>query len=189
MIHAVNISALIFGIAGVAYFNLRTRQMFSSEDGQIQKYKLFEIRDRLIRLVAEDKLREDSLVFEYFYRAIDFFIRHTDQLTLESLVGALHQAQERGLDPAAEQELGRMQSALDQECPEVREVVSDFYATMMQILMENSLVIRFIVGHSNVWRVVNDLRNFIGETFLTQRRAYFFYKAYKHAARITAHAA
>lgn len=189
MIHAFNISVLIVGIAGVAYFNLRTHRMFSNEDGRIQKYKLFEIRDRLIRLVAEDKLREDSVVFEYFYRTIDFFIRHTDQLTLESLVGALHQAQERGLDPAAEQELGRMQRALDQECPEVREVVSDFYATMMQILMENSLVIRFIVSHSNVWRAVNDLRNFIGEMFLTQRQAYVFYKAYKHAARITAHAA
>ncbi|MGC1398010.1 hypothetical protein [Candidatus Binatus sp.] len=189
MIHAVNISTLIFGIAGVAYFNLRAREIFAREDDRIQKYRLFETRDKLIHLVAEQNLREDGFVFEYFYRAIDFFIRHTDQVTFKSVVRALREAQDRGLDPAAEQELERVQRELKQECPEVREVVSDFYATMMQILRENSLVIRLLVNNAGAFRAVNEMRRVIGNwLFPTERQGYAFYKAYRNAARITAHA-
>jgi len=188
MIQAVNICALVLGIVGVACFNLRARGMFSREDARIQKYKLFKIRDSLIHLVAEEKLREEDFVFEYFYRAIDFVIRHTDQLTLKSVVGALRQAQDRGLDPAAAQELERVQRELKQESAEVRAVVSDFYATMVQILMENSSVIRFIANHADIWRAVNEWGRVLGSVFSTERLAYAFYKAYKNAAQTTAHA-
>jgi len=124
MIQVVNICALVIGIVGIACFNLRARSIFSREDARIQKYKLFKIRDNLIHLVAENKLREDSFVFEYFYRAIDFFIKHTDQLTLKSVVEALRQAQNSGLDPSAAAELKRVENELLQESAEVRSVVS-----------------------------------------------------------------
>ena len=135
MIHTINIGALMFGIVGVLVFNLRARSLFSAADAQIQKYKLFQIRDKLIRLVAEEKLSEDDPVFAFFYRAIDFLIRHTDLVNLKSVVDALREAQERGLDPAAAQEVERINKQLEHEDPEVREVVSEFYATVMQILV------------------------------------------------------
>jgi hypothetical protein len=188
MIPSVNL-CLMFGTAGVACFNLRARVIFSREDKRIQKYALFKVRDDLIHLVAEEKLREDGFVFAHFYRTIDFFIRHADQLSLKSVVGALRQAQERGLDPAESQELKRIQQELNLECPEVREVVSEFYGTMMQILMENSFVLRFVVNHAGMWLVINDARRLIGSMFSTERQAYAFYKAYRNAARLLAHAA
>jgi dsDNA-specific endonuclease/ATPase MutS2 len=190
MIHTINITALMFGIVGVFVFNLRARSLFSAADAQIQKYKLFQIRDRLIRLVAEEKLSEDDFVFFFFYRAIDFLIRHTDLVNLKSLVDALRDAQERGLDPAAAQEVERINKQLKDEDPEVREVVSEFYATVMQILIENSFTIRLIANYSEVWNhAVNEFRRLIGRVFSTERQAYGFYKAYKNAVHITAQAA
>jgi hypothetical protein len=187
MIHAINIYALMLGIVGVAVLNVRARALFSRADAQIQKYKLFRIRDKLIHLVAEETLREEDFVFEFFYRAIDFFIRHTDQVNLKSVVQALRQAQERGLDPTAAQELERVQRELSRATPEAREVVWDFYATIMQILVENSIVIRLIAKHPNTWRAVNEFRRLIGRVFSTEQQAYGFYKAYKNAVNITAH--
>ena len=188
MTQAINISVLLLGLVGVAVFNLRARVLFSKSDARIQKYKLFKVRDNLIHLVAEEKLREEDFVFEFFYRAIDFLIQHTDQVNLKSVVQALREARERGLDPAASQELERVQKQLSQEGPEVREVVSDFYATVVHILIENSFVIRLIADHADIWRAVNEFRRLVGRMFSTERQAYGFYKAYKNAVQITAHA-
>jgi hypothetical protein len=186
MTQVINISVLMLGIVGVIVFNLRARLLFSKADARIQKYKLFRIRDNLVDLVAEEKLCEESFVFGFFYRAIDFLIRHTDQLNLKSLVGAMREAQERGLDPSATAELERIRNQLRQQSPEVREVVSDFYATMMQVLVENSAVIRFIVNHADIWRALNEMGRMLGDLFSTERSAYGFYIAYKNAARTTA---
>jgi hypothetical protein len=188
MIQAINICAFALGIAGVAIFNVRAHRLFSKTDAGIRKYKLFRVRDNLVRLVAEGQLREDDFVFEFFYRAVDFLIKHTDHLNLKSVVQVLREAQKRGIDPAAAQALERINNKLPQEPPEVREVVSDFYATMAQVLMENSFVIRFIVNHSDLWRAAADLGRVLGSLFSTERLAYRFYEAYKNAARTTAHA-
>jgi hypothetical protein len=100
----------------------------------------------------------------------------------------LLQAQDRGLDPAAAEELKRIQQELNQESAEVRAVVSEFYATMVQVLIENSSVIRFVANHADLWRAVTKLERLLGSVFSTERLAYAFYKAYKNAARTTAHA-
>ena len=110
----LNVSAfiLIVGILGVLYFHLRARRLFRREDAIIQKYKLFEVRDGLIRLVAEGHVVEEDFIFEYFYDAVNFLIRHTDAITLGSFVSALQQARKNGLDPAADEQLKKIELAV-----------------------------------------------------------------------------
>jgi hypothetical protein len=186
-IETINILALIAGIVAVVTFNVRARYFFASCEAQVQKYKFYRIRDDLIRLVAENKLREESFVFEFFYRAVDFFIRHTNQMNLRSLVRALREAQERGLDPASTKEVARVQRELAQESSEVREVIWNFYATVMETFIKNSFVIRAIAHHPDKLRAIEDLRYRLIRMFSTEQQAYRFYKAYKNAVSVTAH--
>lgn len=182
MIHAINISVLIVGIVGVAAFNLQARATFNKADAQIQKYRLYEIRDKLIWLVAEDKLSEESSVFQFFYRSVDFLIRHTDQLNLKSVVGALREAENRGLSPSTQnEEFERMQNWLERARPEVRDVVARFYETMIHILVENSVAVRLVAKHPHMWLAARELRGLISRMFSTERMAYGFYKTYMNA--------
>lgn len=114
-----------------------------------QKYKLFQVRDNLIYLVASGKLSEDDFVFQRFYKAINYFIEVSDHLNLGNLVAALEDARKKGLDPAEEKTRHAIRNELKKKGPEVNEVANSFYVTVLQILIENSFLLSLIMKCSS----------------------------------------
>jgi len=178
-----------FGIALLLFlitagFTLFVRFGPYRREGKIvQTYKLYKVRDDFVYLVAQGKLQEYDRLFQSFYRASNFFIQHTNHITLKSLVAAFRAARERKLDPAEEEHWKQIHEELQHQDQAVITVVQEFYQALLDILIENSLLLR--IGSRHTW-AHDALRWFAGITehfryAPPQRQAYTYYRDYARA--------
>src|SRR3954454_24954800 len=56
---------------------------------KISKYPLFAVRDKLVRLVAEEKVSENDVSFQFLYRLTNSLTRVSKTTSLPELVEAL----------------------------------------------------------------------------------------------------
>ena len=155
---------------------------------RLQKYKLYKVRDDLIYLVAVGKLNKDDFVFESFYNASNHLVKAVEHINLASLVRAIKEARQRGLDPAAENKLQQIHRALQTKDREVINAVNGFYRAVTEILIENSLLLQVIVKCHPVARIVNELAGWTKSIKFRpiQRDAYRFYQDYSQAIQVAA---
>ena len=113
--------------------------------GRVQKYRLYRVRDEFIYLVASGKLREDEFLFQEFYKSINHFISYTDSITFGTFVRAIQSARQNGLDPATDEKVLRLRKELRLKDQAVNDVVGGFFKAMLDILVENSLLLRILV--------------------------------------------
>jgi len=149
----------------------------------VQTYKLYKVRDDFVYLVAQGKLQERDRLFQSFYRASNFFIQHTNHITLKSLVAAFRDARERKLDPAEKENWKQIHEELQHQDQAVVTVAQEFYQALLDILLENSFLLRFISRYK--W-AHDALRWFAGMTehfryAPPQRQAYIYYRDYARA--------
>lgn len=121
---------------------------YRKEGKIVQTYKLYKVRDELIFLVAQEKLKEQDLLFQKFYSAINFFIQHSNHITLTSLVSAFRDARKKKLDPAESENWEKIHESLQRQDEEVVRVVYEFYQALFSILEENSFLLRLISRYS-----------------------------------------
>jgi len=112
-----------------------------------QAYRLFAVRDQLIYLVATGKLREQDVVFQIFYKAINYFVNETKNVTFRSFIDSMEAGRRKGLDPATEKNRAKLWRALRSADPEVRAAVEQFADAMTLIMVENSALLRFLVAY------------------------------------------
>lgn len=160
---------------------LVTKIAIRRDGWKLQKYKLYAVRDNLIYLVATNKLKEDDFVFQRFYKAVNYFIDANDKINLHHFVSAAEKARRKGIDPAEEKNFREIHSALKTMGPEVNEVANQFYSAMLEILIENSFLLRVVMKCSSLSAVVKILANSIAPRH-TNRAALQFYDDYSRAA-------
>jgi len=181
---SLNSAIFIAGLAGVAAFNLRARRLFRAQDSIIQKYRLFKVRDDLIHLLATQQVSADDPVFQTLYEMVNFLARRIDVLNLRNLLGAMREAEEKGVSPN-DQKLGE---ALARKNLEVRAVASEFFSVMQEILVENSATLRLMTKYPRAFKIVKASTDLVGKLPNTAVqtdpwKAYHFYQQYQHAQR------
>lgn len=149
----------LLGIVGIIFLIsiLATRITLRRDGWAVQKYKLYKVRDQLIYLVATGKIREQDLIFTRFYKAVNCFIQEADRINHGNFVAAAAHARRKGIDPAEERNFQEICVALRKTGPEVNEVANAFYLTILEILIENSVLLRAIMKCSSITTVVKFL--------------------------------
>ncbi len=176
------IALLLFLIA--AGFTLYVRfGPYRKEGKATQTYRLYKVRDDLVYLVAEGKLQEQDQLFQKFYHACNLFIQCAQHLTLKSLVAAFRDARRKKLDLAEEDTWKQIHEKLQYQDPAVVKIVQGFYQALLDTLLENSLLLRFISRYT--W-AHSMLRWFAGITenvryIPLQREAFVYYREYARA--------
>lgn len=159
---------------------LATKIAIRRDGAKMQKYKLYRVRDSLIYLVASDKLSEDDFVFQRFYKAINYFIDENEKIDLSHFVAAAERARRKGIDPAEDKNFREIRSALRRMGPEVNEVANQFYSAILEILIENSFVLRTVMNCSSLSTVIKILAKAVDPGHTT-RTAMQFYDDYSRA--------
>ena len=125
-------------IIGALWFFWGHRQLQT-----VRTYPLYEVRDKLINLVASGKLKEDDPIFKEFYKSINIIIGNSKKFTLYRLVLALEYAREKGLDPAEEEKLEQItELILKTDDEEIRDAFLSFYESVFNLILKNSPVLR-----------------------------------------------
>jgi len=166
---------------------LHSRFLLKIDAAKVQKYRLYKVRDELIFLVASGLLNEDDFVFTYFYRTVHLLIKSSDLLNLRSLLAVLRKAKQEGIDPAATEIQAKIARELASKDPRVSDVVRAFYQAIVEIILENSLIIRTLANQPSLtWLLgrVGDLASRLrNRVWRNQREAYDVYIAYNRAAQ------
>ncbi len=173
------VAFISFGFYARAWFTLRVDRR------KVQKYKFYKVRDDLIYLVASGQIDESDQVFQYFYNAITFVIRHTQVLTLGSLVKALEEARETGLDPTRDELLEMLNRELPTRSQDTQRVVAEFYQAVLATFLENSLLLRELAKHDWLAGVVRKMRAWASAVTEQPPLVYFFYRKYQRAVSRT----
>lgn len=105
-----------------------------------QKYKLFAVRDQLVRLRIEGEFDADPELYDYYCNMCNTLIRHTKELTLQSFVSALRECTPQDM-ARAEELRGRLKAT----SLEVRDCIDGLYNAAMNILVENSTLLRTLL--------------------------------------------
>jgi hypothetical protein len=165
-----------------------SRYLLTRDAAKIQKYRLYKVRDELVYLVARGELSEHESVFQHFYKVINFLIKHSDSLNLSSFVAALRKARQQGIDPATVEAQEAIRHELQTKDESVEAVVYTFYTAVLEIILENSSLIRLIVKHAWLAEAIREAASRLHHKFLREQQdAYWFYREYARAAQNTSH--
>ena len=153
----------------VSYQLIKARQ-------ENHKYKLYALRDRLLFLMATNKLEEDSLIFQIFYGTLVTSIKEIKDLSLWNIAKASVAARD-----ALQGQREPLRIELDATSSEVKEFVMDFYHTMMGIAVANSpLLVLFIrlANHEAVLQIGRYITKF--QIFIRERQQYEAYRYFEN---------
>jgi hypothetical protein len=143
------------------------------------KYKLFKVRDDLIYLVARKIIAEDDIVFQEFYGMINIFIMHLDKFTISSFIRASIDAKK---DLEREERINQLMSALHKSNPDAIRVVDNMFKTILNIMIDNSTILKWIIRNSFINSQVKKLNKFLtySSMYQQERDLYYLYTDYNH---------
>lgn len=126
------VSLGVAGFLGISTIRAKEKQL---------TYSLFAARDKLLYLAATGVLPETSMVFKVFYKAINRFIAEMDSVTIVSFARASIAVR----DELEKENRQKLIDSLMRADPQVREVVDDFFQSMMKALRRNSPMLTLVL--------------------------------------------
>lgn len=105
------------------------------------RYRIFAVRDRLVRLVIDGHLSTDHPVYQETCEYMNILLRVTPEFTPSSLARAVLEQSSEEDDP----QLTHYVKALREAEPEVLEVIEDFWHVLGMTLADNSRPLRVYV--------------------------------------------
>jgi len=160
-----------------------------------ERYRLFAVRDRLVRLAADGQVQEEDELFQFLYQGVNRIIPRTELLKLSTLVEALNSSTFKEFRESHEFE--KIMTSILQSEPPVRETASQLFTTIAEILIARSLFVRILVmsrlavlstslaSHALRWW----LRRALAPLFKLEYLAYDYYRSVEKARRELAVAA
>lgn len=106
------------------------------------RYMFFKVRDDLVMLVAQGYLKENEFLFQEYYNMTNLIINNTHRFTFKRIVKSLARISQNMEKDAT---IERIKKELREKDPEVKNVILEFYQTMLKVLYRNSFIIRLIV--------------------------------------------
>ncbi|MGA2591611.1 MAG: hypothetical protein ABSH32_16955 [Bryobacteraceae bacterium] len=136
------------------------------------KFRLYAVRDKLLYLKATGLIRDDSLVFKVFYRAMNTYVSQLDSLTMVSFLRAAHAAKTE-LEKANRE---RLIEEWVHSPMEVQEAINDFINLVMEALRYNSPMLHIVLA---VVRHCHRLVSFLRSRFTLDIPVYRTYRYYE----------
>jgi len=135
-------------INGVIFFSfmlwINKRFVASKKLGMLSE--VYRVRDQLILLIAEGKLKEESPVFQYYYiRVSDVLELHPNIPGLHNLLEILvndHTGNFRRSMKKSDQEYAKLLEHEDLQNKEVQSVVRDYYEAIFHLVLSHSDLVR-----------------------------------------------
>lgn len=141
------------------------------------QYKLYKLRDDLIYLVASEKLEEKGVIFQELYPVINIWIRSVQELDLSLLFQALNKSRH---DIEDKHKIEILQRALDKSNDEVKRAVKEVFTTILRIMVNNSLTLRFAVKlNAEIWKSFARILYQSAIVTKTQKQIYEDYRGYE----------
>jgi hypothetical protein len=135
---------VILGVFSLSFTFAVYRNVYKKGMEAADRSKLYKIRDDLIFLVAKGTIEEEDFIFKTLYEWTNTYLQHIPRFTLKEINKAMEEAKEKGylkeIDELMERELANKEN-------EVKEVTQEFFWTMCEILVRNSLTIRLLVKY------------------------------------------
>lgn len=125
-------------LAGYAYKEYKKSRLKRNQ------YKLYEIRDNLISLVASGDLEEENVIFQEFYTWVNTWIHSVEELDLVLLFRAFREARR---DIERKNKIEILQKALANSDQRVKKTIQKLFTAVLGIMIENSFTLRFVVKH------------------------------------------
>jgi len=124
----------------VAIICLRTELLTSKN-----RYRLFEVRDHFVRLVAAGDLEEKDEIYIYFVEMLNVLIRNTQRIHLRTLWKAIQQLTDERFVKDRERYQAIIRRLAASKNPKVKVVVPMYFHAISCILWDNSPPLRIIV--------------------------------------------
>lgn len=102
------------------------------------RYALFAVRDRIVRLAAERHVSEEDESFRFLYEEINFIIPRSEPLTLRNIVRAIRESRQ----PSDKAFRERWLAAASHQNPRVRKAAHEFIRAILGILTGRSLFVK-----------------------------------------------
>jgi hypothetical protein len=135
---------LLLGLLIILFFN----HLFNKVRQTRSCYLMYEVRDDLISLVATGVLKEDSKVFNHFYKRVNSILSLAPKIGFDDILNSMISAGqyvdvEKGLKDAQKQ-LSKIENSKEMNIPEVQTVVGKYYCANAQMILAHSSLLRFI---------------------------------------------
>jgi hypothetical protein len=179
--------ALTFFVITAAFTMFQRFGPLRSERLKVDRYRLFAIRDRLVLLVASDKIREEDEVFQFLYGNLNRILPRAKPLTLLALVNALNESefQKFRID---EKFRTHFLDAVNHHDPVVRAVARDLFQVLARILCNRS----YFVWASASWthngiKLATRCRELLSPLFRKEFEAYQYHQTVQSLAAAVNH--
>lgn len=111
-------------------------------------FKLYKVRDDLVCLVAENKLAEDSRIFQYYYKRSNAWLKSAPNIGLDDALEAILLTKKKAtLENALQQarkEATEIANLKEMKDPEVNAVVVDYYNASREMILAHSSLSRLV---------------------------------------------
>jgi|APTNR8051073442_1049403.scaffolds.fasta_scaffold05944_6 hypothetical protein len=111
-------------------------------------FRLYKVRDDLVCLVAEEKLSENSRVFQYYYKRTNSLLNHAPNIGLDDVLESIFLIKKSGnLEKAVQRAKKEAEDILilkELEDTEVRAIVADYYKASREMILAHSSMFRFL---------------------------------------------
>jgi|GEM_PF-2060471 len=133
------IADILFVIALVGIATLPFIRALWKSEVELCRFNMFAVRDNLVLLVAKGTLEKDSIIFQHYYKMTNDVLRLTEKMHFEGLFQALaeNKQSETQID-AYKKTIEKVHKDLKHENDEVREVITSYYAALIEMTLINS---------------------------------------------------
>ena len=141
-------------------------------------YKLYTFRDELICLVAENKLSENSRIFEYYYKRVNLLLEQAPNVGLDDAMHSFLYLQnsssfEQSL-AEAERRANEMLGLVENETEEVSELIANYYMASKYMILAHSSLVRMIYIFSVRYTLNNFLKKVVNKATCETLKAISF---------------
>ncbi len=110
-------------------------------------FRMYAVRDEFVFLVAQNKISEDSKVFQFYYKRINALLSHAPNIGLDDVLHSLIKMKENNLEGSLKKAIKEAEEIMklrELECSEVRGAIKSFYVVSQDMMLAHSSTIRFM---------------------------------------------
>ncbi len=107
------------------------------------KFRLYAVRDQLIGLIADERVEENDDIFRLYYQATNDIVRRQHKFTMFALIKRA--MDERAAKIQSAKFIEELSEELSKRDPALRDAVLNFYRALLDIVIANSVTLRFFL--------------------------------------------
>lgn len=178
MAETVSVLLVIFVIVLLFYLRYMLGE-FRIEQTVVQKYRLFKIRDHLVRLVVEEKISESDPAFQFIYDGLNTLIQAKRGFNLREVIEVSRAAARK-----APEKSSAVAQALMQGPPEIRGIALEFFQALLQLIVLKSVLVKTAVRIGLAgYQFTHGLRKVLSVIFKEQDQAYELYRELEQSSQ------